>query len=217
MVNCSSSSVSTMTSINQQLSLFVPYMFPNITEARVSAIFSALLLGEVHHVDFIPKTDKNGKSYNAAYIHFAFWHESDTAARFQERVTNPGKEARLVYDEPWFWIVLENTAIKGSRAQETELVSSDYAAILEGKLAAAEKRIEDLEEDAWQRIAELEERVSYMENDSHEQVMGVLARREQTRWGSLGTHPVEEEDYSEMPELVDDDGNAVHVSGHVEM
>jgi hypothetical protein len=191
-----------MSSINQQLSLFVPYMFPNITEMRVSTVFSQLHLGKVNHVDFIPKTDKKGRSYNAAYIHFDYWYEGSVVAHFQERVTNPEKEARLVYDEPWFWIVLENTAIKGSKAQETELVSSDYAAILEGKLAAAEKRIEDLEEDAWQRIAELEERVSYMENDGHEQVMRVLARREQTRWGSLGSHQVEEEDYSDMPALV---------------
>jgi hypothetical protein len=176
-----------MSSINQQLSLFVPYMFPNITEARVSAVFSALLLGEVHHVDFIPKTDKNGKSYNAAYIHFAHWYESDTAARFQERVTNPGKEARLVYDEPWFWIVLENTAVKTPKAQETELVSSDYASMLEGKLAAVEKRLEELEESSWERISELEERVADLEQDAQDELMQAL---------------VDEEDYSDMPALV---------------
>jgi hypothetical protein len=177
-----------MSSINQQLSLFVPYMFPNITEARVSAVFSALLLGEVHHVDFIPKTDKNGKSYNAAYIHFAFWHESDTAARFQERVTNPGKEARLVYDEPWFWIVLENTAAKSYKAEETELVSSDYATMLESKLAAVEKRLEELEESSWERIAELEERVADLEQDAQDELMHAL---------------VTEDDYADMPALVE--------------
>jgi len=175
-----------MSSINQQLSLFVPYMFVNITEARVSKVFSTLLLGEVHHVDFIPKTDKNGRSYNAAYIHFAHWYESDTAARFQERVTNPEKEARLVYDEPWFWIVLENTAAK--KAQETELVSSDYAAILEGKLAAVEKRLEELEESSWERIAELEERVADLEQDAQDELMHAL---------------VTEDDYADMPALVE--------------
>jgi len=160
-----------MSSINQQLSLFVPYMFANITEARVSKVFSALLLGEVSRVDFVPKTDKNGKSYNAAYIHFNLWYDSDTVAHFQERVTNSEKEARIVYDEPWYWIVLENTAIKMQnaqdrpKAQETEFVSSDYAAILENKLAAVEKRLEELEECSWERIAELEERVADLEQD----------------------------------------------------
>ena len=188
LVNHSSSSVSTMSSINQQLSLFVPYMFLNITEARVSKVFSTLLLGEVHHVDFIPKTDKNGKSYNAAYIHFAHWYESDTAARFQERVTNPGKEARLVYDEPWFWIVLENTTVKSYKAQETELVSSDYASMLEDKLAAVEKRLEELEESSWERISELEERVADLEQDAQDELMHAL---------------VTEDDYADMPALVE--------------
>jgi len=172
-----------MSSVNQQLSLFVPHMFQNITESRVSKVFSVLHLGEVHHVDFIPKTDKNGKSYNAAYIHFAFWYDSDTVMRFQERVFNPDKESRLVYDEPWYWIVLENTAAKAPKSEEkeTELVSADYASMLEGKLAAVEKRVEELEEDSWHRIAELEERVSVLEQEAAD---------------------YSDEEYSDMPALV---------------
>jgi hypothetical protein len=176
-----------MSSINQQLSLFVPYVFANITEARVSKVFSTLRLGEVHHVDFVPKTDKNGKNYNAAYIHFAHWYESDTVAHFQERVTNPDKEARLVYDEPWYWIVLENTAAKTPKANETEFVSSDYAAILENKLAAVEKRLEELEESSWERIAELEERVLDLEQDAQDELMQSLVN----------------DDDSDMPALVE--------------
>jgi hypothetical protein len=189
-----------MSSINQQLSLFVPYMFANITEVRVSKVFSALLLGEVSRVDFVPKTDKNGKSYNAAYIHFNLWYDSDTVAHFQERVTNSEKEARIVYDEPWYWIVLENTAVKMHsaqempkaqdmpKAQETEFVSSDYAAILENKLAALEKRLEELEESSWERIAELEERVADLEQDAQDELMQAL---------------VTENDYADMPALVE--------------
>jgi hypothetical protein len=158
-------------------------MFANITEARVSKVFSTLLLGEVHHVDFVPKTDKNGKNYNAAYIHFAFWNETDTVAHFQERVTNPDKEARLVYDEPWFWIVLENTAVKTApKAQETEFVSADYAAMLESKLASVEKRLEELEESSLERIAELEERVLVLEQDAQDELMQALVDEDDCDW-----------------------------------
>ena len=167
-----------MSSINQQLSLFIPYMFPNITEARVAGVFGALLLGEVHHVDFISKTDKNGKKYNSGYVHFERWHESDTVANFQERVTNSDKDAKLVYDEPWYWIVLENTAVK---SKETEFVSSDYASLLEGKLAAAEKRLEELEESSWERIAELEERVLALEQDSDDDYMQAVAEDDEEK------------------------------------
>lgn len=180
-----------MSSINQQLSLFVPYMFANITEARVSKVFSALRLGEVSRVDFVPKTDKNGKNYNAAYIHFNIWYDSDTVAHFQGRVTNTDKEARIVYDEPWYWIVLQNTAVKTPKSQEkeTEFVSSDYAAILENKLAAVEKRLEELEESSWERIAELEERVLVLEQDAQDELMQSLVDEEDA-------------DYSDMPALV---------------
>jgi len=176
LVNYSSSSVSTM-SVIHSLSLFVPYMFPNITQSRVAKIFILLHLGEVDHVDFVPKTDKNGKPYNAAYIHFHRWFECSAAINFQERVLNPNKEARIVYDEPWFWIVLENTAVKAPempKAQETEFVSSDYAALLESRLAATEKRLEELEESSWELIAELEERVLVLEQDAQDELMQSL-------------------------------------------
>lgn len=156
--------VSTMSSIMQNLSLFIPYVFANITEERVARVFENNHLGIVDHVDFVRKTDKNGKPYHAVYIHFSHWFNNSTVENFQERVMNPDKEARVVYDDPWFWIVLQNTGAK-VKAEETEFVSSDYAAILEKKLAETEKRLEELEESSWQRIAELEERVLVLEQE----------------------------------------------------
>jgi hypothetical protein len=52
------------------------------------------------------------------YVHFEYWYNSSVARNFQERVLNPNKEARIVYEDPWYWIVLENKAKKhasGSR------------------------------------------------------------------------------------------------------
>lgn len=156
--------VSTMSSIMQNLSLFIPYVFANITEERIARVFENNHLGVVDHVDFVRKTDKNGKAYNAVYVHFSRWFNNSVVENFQERVLSPDKEARVVYDDPWFWIVLQNTGAKIVKAEETEFVSSDYATILEKKLADAEKRLEELEESSWERIAELEERVLALEN-----------------------------------------------------
>jgi len=90
------------------ISLYIPHVFCNIDEARIEHIFDSLLLGKVSRTDFVPKTDRNGKIYNAVYVHFDYWYNTIAAENFQEKVMNPEKEARLVYDEPWFWIVLEN-------------------------------------------------------------------------------------------------------------
>jgi len=115
-----SSSTSTSTSranssspslqVRQDLSLFIPHMFPNITPERVSRVFSSNLIGDVKRVDFVPKTDKNGNMYNSAYIHFHSWCNSITVSNLQSRVLDPNREARIVYDDPWYWIVLPNTA-----------------------------------------------------------------------------------------------------------
>lgn len=71
-----------------------------------------LELGDVSSVDFIRKQGKYGNNFHAAYIHFNHWYNGVAAQNLKERILNPGKEARIVYDDPWFWIVLENNSFK---------------------------------------------------------------------------------------------------------
>ena len=94
------------------MSIYIPHVFSNITEDRITRVFDSLSLGKVKHIDFVEKMSKYGTVYNAAYIHFECWYNTVTSQTFQERVRNPDKEARLVYDEPWYWIVLENQGAK---------------------------------------------------------------------------------------------------------
>jgi hypothetical protein len=111
-------------SLISNISLYIPHVFCNIDEARIAHIFDSLLLGKVSHVDFVPKADRNGKSYNAVYVHFDYWYNTVAAANFQEKVVNPEKEARLVYDEPWYWVILENKTnrvVFDEQAEDNEL------------------------------------------------------------------------------------------------
>jgi hypothetical protein len=75
-------------------------------------IIENMRIGEVKRVDFVPKTGSDGKPYNAAYIHFYKWYDNIVAQNLQERVLNPTQEARVMYDDPWYWIVLENKGKK---------------------------------------------------------------------------------------------------------
>lgn len=97
---------------NANISVFIPHMFKNFTGEYIAEVFEKLKIGAVDHVDFVSKVDRSGRSYNAAYVHFKHWFDGAIAANFQERVLNPKKEARIVHDDPWYWIVLENTAKK---------------------------------------------------------------------------------------------------------
>ena len=116
-------------SINQSItnmSLFIPHVFSNISAERITAAFQDNDIGQVSHIDLVSKMDKNGQIYNSAYVHFAFWYQNSTALNFQERVINPNQQAKLVYDDPWFWIVLKNSTEKHeSGARKTRLDLSD--------------------------------------------------------------------------------------------
>lgn len=98
--------------LNHNLSLYIPHVFPNFTKEYIAKVFDDLVIGYVDHVDLVPKQDRFGRNYNAAYVHFAEWYEGPATEHFQERVVNPNKEARIIHDDPWFWIVLENKAKK---------------------------------------------------------------------------------------------------------
>ena len=108
------------------MSLFIPHVFSNISAERITAAFQDNDIGQVSHIDLVSKMDKNGQVYNSAYVHFAFWYQNSTAANFQERVVNPNQQAKLVYDDPWFWIVLKNSTEKHeSGARKTRLDLTD--------------------------------------------------------------------------------------------
>ena len=95
--------------VNNSLSLYIPHVFPNIDGERIRRIFRNLDIGNVSRVDFVAKFDRQGKEYNSVYIHFAQWFNTPVATNFQTRVLNPEVEAKLVYDDPWFWVVLPNS------------------------------------------------------------------------------------------------------------
>ena len=94
------------------LSVFIPYVFSNITKEFIAHSFETNNLGCVQQVDFVKKIDRKGKVYNRAYIHFNFWYDNTVAIHFKERVLSSEKGTRLVYDDPWFWVVLQNTGTK---------------------------------------------------------------------------------------------------------
>ena len=88
-------------------SVYIPHVFANISKRFIADTFENLKIGNVKRIDFVHKNGSNG-NFNAVYIHFNYWYDNVAAENFQARVINPNQEARIVYDEPWYWIVLEN-------------------------------------------------------------------------------------------------------------
>lgn len=87
-------------------SVFIPHVFANINEKRIANIFYQLNIGKVSKVDLVKRTNDKGDKYNMAFVHFEYLFNTSSAKQFIDNVNNPEVKARLVYDNPWYWLVL---------------------------------------------------------------------------------------------------------------
>ena len=91
----------------ENISLYIPRVFLNITQEKIKSAFEKNGIGKVKRVDLVSKVPE----YNNAYVHFEYWNDTITSRNFQSHAKEQ-KGAKLVYDDPWHWIVLENKATK---------------------------------------------------------------------------------------------------------
>jgi len=126
------------------ISLYIPRVFKNIGGKRIEGIFNSLRIGKVRAVNFTPKVGKHGH-YNSVSIHFDYWYDNVAARNFQQRVIE-GKEARIVYDDPWFWTVQEFKPV-AQKASASQCQGCKYTIQLEERIRKLEKEIQTLEDE----------------------------------------------------------------------
>jgi hypothetical protein len=88
--------------IENNMSLFIPAVFKNVSKERIISAFEKVSLGKVSKINFIDKNEK----FNSVHIIFSHWKNTESARIFQEKAKTC-EGAKLVYDEPWHWVVLE--------------------------------------------------------------------------------------------------------------
>ena len=154
----------------KNISLYIPHIFANFSKTDVAKVFEDQTIGKVKNIDFISKMDKDSKPYNAAYIHFDYWFDTLVAKHFQERVIDPRKEARIMYDDPWFWIVLENKSTKVITGERKKCI--DIGDLNERKITSFQES-----EDATSAIVK-EEEVDFIEEQAHIEMMDEMAECE---------------------------------------
>jgi len=139
-------------SIEQSLSLMIPRVFPKwIDEEKIVNIFHQQHIGRVYKVSIIrmPDSKKRGYPIYQAFVYFSAWYDTEIAYNFQQRIYGPKAQARIVYDDPWYWVAFENTKRRLSN-NDKRLMRLGYQAYVQ------ERTIENLEV----RIRELEEPLS---------------------------------------------------------
>jgi hypothetical protein len=93
-------------------SVCIPRVFPNITEQFIRHTFESYKLGIVSHVDIVKKVNRYNDNYNMVFVHFKVWYANVSATNLREKIENPNVVAKLVYDDPWYWIIIPNTSYK---------------------------------------------------------------------------------------------------------
>ena len=91
-------------------SICVPRVFKNISEKRIRAIFYSLKLGFVERVDMVSKTNSKGDEFSRVFVHFSNWNERNHDAVQIRRKLEAGEKVKIVYDNPWFWMISQSTA-----------------------------------------------------------------------------------------------------------
>ena len=166
------------------MSLYIPHVFANISKKMVAETFENLRIGNVKRVDFVYKRGSNG-GFNAVYIHFNYWYDNVAACNFQERVLDPNREARIVYDEPWYWIVLENKTKKVDSTKrkprinlealansgyvtppEKQMTNQDFANLLKGPQKLAKSSLEEDEDDFRELCRAISSEICYAQEDA---------------------------------------------------
>ena len=106
-------------------SLYIPRVFLNITEEKIREVFETLELGEIERIDLVPRPYTSGTiSANMAFIYFKYWSQTVSAQNLASRIMDPRREARIVYDDPWYWILLPNRRPQLAKPTESERIDA---------------------------------------------------------------------------------------------
>lgn len=97
--------------MEKNISLYIPYVFADISRETIANVFWKQEIGCVKSVDLVPKLDRNGHYYHIAFVHFYYWFDNIAAVNLLNKIRN-SDQARVVYDDPYFWNVLENKTEK---------------------------------------------------------------------------------------------------------
>lgn len=163
------------------IKLFIPHVFPNYSGRDIAFVFERLRIGKVRKVDVVSKWDREGKKYFAAYIQFDHWFDNTAARNFQARVLNPYQEARIVYDDPWYWIVLpyknnKNMKNKVRPVNRTNLakihpepsrrIGKKQPATVQYERELWEKALEEIGDKNNDNLTQIENYIEYLEREN---------------------------------------------------
>lgn len=129
----------TISSNDSLASLYIPRVYGNIPHTFIQETFEGLDLGIVSHIQTVKR---EGNAY-MAFVHFKSWNVQNPAAvNLAKKVNDPNAQARIVYDDPWYWILLPNTSAATTSSSSSDTTPSSYPKIPVGICAQEWEQME---------------------------------------------------------------------------
>lgn len=152
-MNISSKTTSSLSSIT---SVYIPRVFSNIHPNVIRYTFESQNIGVVDHIQVVQRPKKKGKSATyMAFVYFNKWFNNQSAINLAERIMDPEKQARVVYDDPYYWIVLPNTTKGKGKSSSSSLPINHQQVSTRNRIqSSVSLRVQ---------VKELEERVKHIE------------------------------------------------------
>ena len=90
------------------LTLYIPdCVHPDDLDC-IKETFEKLDLAKVRDVEFLGHFEceiYEELNFGAALIHLDYWYDNTSVAYMKERINDPNQEARIVYDDPNYWVL----------------------------------------------------------------------------------------------------------------
>ena len=90
--------------IDQKLQVYIPLIMEEyINEEYIINVFNKFDIGKVSYVDFYNREDDG----RIALICMNSWYNNITVLHLQERIIDQEETARIVYDDPNYWVIMK--------------------------------------------------------------------------------------------------------------
>jgi hypothetical protein len=149
-------------------SVYIPRVFSNISNNKIIGTFERLQLGKVDTIDVVWKTGRDGNLFKMVFVHFSEWNmSSSSAVKLRENIEDPNTEAKLIYDEPWYWIILPNTSCMANQVNQTNHVNQTNPVNQDNQTNQTtvhfqSNNLNTVQSDWLERIANLEDELTYI-------------------------------------------------------
>lgn len=148
----------------------IPYVEKHINAKYIRNVFKRLEIADISNVDIQPH--HYDTDYNRVVLHVDSWYDNESAYNLIRRIKSTTHEARIMYDEPNWWILREShstttTEKKKEKKQkrkiwkkaEKALMKQHYESIIENYIQQKiddYKNVQDIEDSYdWNELSRL--------------------------------------------------------------